>query len=146
MAQQKEQQGRKFYCRLFLGHPVLCKNYIFSFPSSWDLRFFSGTGASTLNPRSRTRTTPASTWCRRRLGSQNPALMKSRSQYRSLTFRFLNTEMWGGTWHRWLTPYRSHVCLSLLARGPGFGIKMISVLLAFKTYFRWCSTVLCLRC
>ena len=36
--------------------------------------------------------------------------------------RFLNTEMLGGTWHPELKSYRSHVCLSLLAHGPGFGI------------------------
>ena len=41
----------------------------------------------------------------------------------SLTFRFLNTEMYGGTWHRYLTSFRSHICLFLLASGPGFGIK-----------------------
>ena len=39
-----------------------------------------------LDPRSKARTTPALTWCRRQLKSQNPGSTKSLSQYRSFAY------------------------------------------------------------
>ena len=94
-------------------------------------------GIRSLDPRSRARTAPALTWCRRQLWSQTSCSAKSRSQYWSLTF---NDKHWNVWWNlASLNDILWESRMPLLARGPGFGIKMLSVLLAY--WWRFVSMI-----
>ena len=64
----------------------LCTAHCITSACSFNIGLALLLGIRSLDPRSRTRTAPALTWCRRQLGSQTSCSTKSRSQYWSLTF------------------------------------------------------------
>ena len=59
----------------------LCTAHFITSACSFNIGLALLLGIRSLDPRSRTRTAPALTWCRRQLGSQTSCSTKSRSQY-----------------------------------------------------------------